>query len=104
MAGHDVAPGSATFFEHGMNRRRDGENGRLRILGELQLLVGTFEAELGNRESERGVDVVEDAARGGKGRGDVLAHPRVLAALPGKNERGLVLHRRGIIHGYNPRE
>ena len=94
VAGHDVAPGRAAFFEHGVNRGRHGENRRLRVLGELELIVGTFEAELRDREAERGVDVVEDAARGRERLGDVLPHSGVLAPLPGKNERGVVLHAR----------
>ena len=54
----------AALFEHGVDRGRDREDRRLRVLGELELIVGTFEAELRDRKSERGVDVVEDAARG----------------------------------------
>ena len=92
VAGHEIAPRGAVLLEHRVQRGRDGEDRRLRVLGELELIVRTFEAELRDREAEGGVDVVEDAARGRILLGDVPAHAGVLTPLAGEDEGGVVFH------------
>ena len=57
--------GEAARGEEPARRGADRENGWLRVLGELQILFGTLEAQLRDREAECGVDVVEDLARRG---------------------------------------
>src|SRR5579872_2008001 len=92
MAGNQIAPRGAELLDHRMNRRGNGENRRLRILRQLQLLLGTLETELRDRESDGPVVVVEHAASGRIFFGDIASHSGVLTALPRKNEGGVVLH------------
>ena len=92
VAGDEVASGGAALFEHRVNRSRHRENCRLRVLRQLQLILGTIEAEVRDRVAERGVDVIEHAPRRRKRLGDIAPHAGVLAPLPGKNECSVVLH------------
>ena len=92
VSGHQIAAGGSFFLENGVQRRRNGEDGRLRVLGQLELIVRPLEAECRERKAERGVDVIEDPPRRRISRGDVLPHPGVLASLPGEDECGVVLH------------
>ena len=92
VAGHEIAPRGAVLLEHGVKRGRDREDGRLRVLGELELILGTLEAERGDGEAEGGVDVVEDPARRRILLGDIPAHPGVLTPLAREDEGGVMFH------------
>jgi hypothetical protein len=46
MSGYDVAPRGSALFEHGMNGGGDGQDGRLRVFRQFELIVRTFETEL----------------------------------------------------------
>ncbi len=92
VAGHEIAADCAEVFQHGVNGGGDGQDGGLRVLGQLELVLGTFEAELGDREAERIIDLPEDAPRDRVGLEDVLPHAGVLAPLAGKDECGVVFH------------
>ena len=60
---------------------------RLRIFGELELLVRTFAHQPEQVLAERLVDLVEHILRGPARVGERRAHPDRLAALPRENER-----------------
>ncbi len=64
----------------------DAEDRRLRVLGEHQLIFGTFETQLAERLAERGVRLGERLAADGKRVGQRLAHADLLRALSGKDE------------------
>jgi hypothetical protein len=86
--GHDAVRG-----QHRRRGRGDGQDGGLGVGGQLELLFRPLEAEL--RElgiAERGVDLVEDAARRREGIGERLAHPRRLRSLSREDE-GQLSHR-----------
>src|SRR5581483_7046384 len=61
MTGDEIAARDSELFQHRVDRGGDGEDRRLRVLRELQLFIGTFEAELRNREAEGFVDLLENA-------------------------------------------
>ena len=63
-----------------------GHDRRLRILGELELLVGTFAHQPEQVLAERLVDLVEHVLRGPARIGERRAHADGLASLSGKNE------------------
>ena len=65
----------------------DGENGRLCVRGQHQLIVGAFETETAQRPSKRRVRFVEELAADRKGFGERLPHADFLRALAGKDER-----------------
>src|SRR5262249_42879301 len=92
VTGDEVAAGCAQILEHGVDCRRYGQHRRLCFLGQFQLILGAFKAEPGDRETEGGVDVVEDLARNGVTLSDVLPHAGVLASLARKDECSVVLH------------
>src|ERR1035438_9208563 len=66
----------------------NGEQGRLRVLGELELLFGSFEAEAGEGQAERIVGLLKDPSRGGVRTGQSLAHPSELGSLAGEEKCG----------------
>src|SRR6266496_368241 len=79
----------AVLRERRHHRRRDGQDGGLRVGGELELLVRPLEAQLRQLLSQRGVDGVEHRARRGRRLGERLAHSGGLRALPREDEREL---------------
>jgi len=56
----------AAFGEHAGGGDRDGEDGWLRVLGELELVFGAFEDELRDREAEGFVGPSKTARAVGK--------------------------------------
>src|SRR5581483_12123846 len=79
------APALAEGLE---NRDRGREEGRLGVLGAVELCLGAFEGEPADGLAERGVGDVEDG-RGGRGRGDEPnPHADRLRTLARKDERG----------------
>ena len=76
----------AAFGKHAGGGDGDGEDRGLRVLGELELVFGAFEDELGEREAEGFVGLVEDGAGGGEVVVEVAAHADGLRALAGKEE------------------
>ena len=73
-------------FQHPHRRERDRHQRRLRVLGERQLLRRPFPHDRAEPVAERGVDLIEYRAGGGKGVGQRLAHADGLTALPWKHE------------------
>ena len=65
---------------------RVGQDRRLRVGGELQLLLGPLEAEPREREAEDRVGLVEDRARRRRRLAERLAHADGLGALAGKEQ------------------
>ena len=62
-----------------------GEDRRLGVLGELELVFGPFEAEAGSqREAQRVVGLGEGGAALGHGVGERAPHADLLRTLPGK--------------------
>jgi hypothetical protein len=62
----------------GPRGRAVGEERRLRVVRQRQLVGRTLEREERQWDAERGVGGFEDLARGRKARGEVLPHPRCL--------------------------
>ena len=80
----------AAFGEDAGGGDGDGEDGGLGVLGELELVFGAFEDELGEREAEGFVGLVEDGAGDGEvGRRD--RGPCRRTASPGRGRGRLVL-------------
>ena len=73
-----------------LQHAQDGEGDRhqrgLRVFGQREGLGRTLEHQLGQALLEGLVHLVEDLARGGKGRGEVTAHAHGLATLAGEDE------------------
>ena len=80
------------LLQHRVEGRRDGQDGRLRVFRQLQLILGTFEAELRDLEPEGLVDFVKDTARVRVSLEEIASHAGVLASLSGEDEGGAVLH------------
>ncbi len=76
----------AFFGEDAGGGDGDGENRRLGVLGELEVVFRTFEDEGGEREAESGIGFFE----GGSGDGECIvegaAHAYILRALAGEEE------------------
>ncbi len=90
MAGGEGGAGDA-FFCEGFREDtgggyRDGEDGGLGVLGELELVVRAFEDEFGEGEAEGLVGLVEEGAGGGEVVVEVAAHAYGLRALTGEEE------------------
>ena len=64
----------------------DGEDGGLGVLGELELVFGALEDELGEGEAQGVVGLFEDGAGGGEVVVEVAAHADGLRALAGEEE------------------
>ena len=76
----------AAFGEDAGGGDGDGEDGGLRVLGELELVFGAFEDELGEGEAESFVGLVEDGASDGEVVVEIAAHADGLRTLAGKEE------------------
>ena len=74
------------FGEDARGGDRDGEDGGLGVLGELELVLGAFEDELGEGEAEGFVGLVEDGAGDGEVVVEIAAHAYGLRALSGEEE------------------
>ena len=83
---------NAFFGEDAGGGYGDGEDGGLGVLGELELVFGAFEDELGEGEAQGFVGLVEDCAGGGEVVIKVAAHADGLRALAGEEE-GWFSHR-----------
>jgi hypothetical protein len=73
-------------FQHAQRGDGDGQDRGLGVLGELQLVFGPFEDNLGERKAERVIGLVKDRARGGRGVIERAAHADGLRALAGKEK------------------
>ena len=74
--------------QHAQRRDAGGQDRRLRVGGERQLLLGPLEAELRQREAERGVGLVEHRrAPRARRRASARAHADLLRALAREQER-----------------
>ena len=69
---------------------RGGEQGRLAVLGPVELLLGTLPREAGDGLAEGGIGGGEHGGGGGGGLGEGAAHADGLAALAGEHEGDLV--------------
>ena len=79
--------GSETSFrEDAMDGDGTGEDGGLRVGGELQLVFGAFEADFGDGETEGFIGLFEDGAGCRILIGELLAHAGVLRGLTWKYE------------------
>jgi len=76
----------ALLAQHAEHRDRGGQDRRLRVPGERQLVLGALEAELRDREAERGVGLLVRALGGLVGVREVAPHADALRALAGKQE------------------
>ncbi len=84
----DVIGLDASFPQHSGRGGRDRQQRRLGILGQLEGVFGTPEAEFGQRKAERGVGFVKDLSRNSEIVSQALAHTGELRSLAGKNEGG----------------
>ena len=66
-------------------------------------VLGPLEAELREREPERGVGALEDLARGARRLADVAPHADFLGALPGKEQREHPAHSSSVWMTSRPR-
>ena len=73
-------------LEHAEGRDGDGEDGGLRVLGELEGVFGTVEDEVGEGETEGVVGLFEDGAGGGVSVVEGAAHAYGLRTLSGEEE------------------
>ena len=80
----DVVRRAAALPQDGEGRGRYRQQRGLGVFGELQLVLGTFEAEAGEGEAEGVVGLLEDAPRGGIGLGQALPMPAAWEPWPGK--------------------
>ena len=86
----ELAPAGADGREVGDAR---GEERRLRVLGAVEVLLGTLPREPGDRLAERLVGGGEHGGGVGRGFGEGAAHADGLAPLAGEHE-GDLAHRR----------
>jgi len=81
------------FFPQDSRRcHRDGQDGRLGDLGELEFFFRTFKAKLRELVTQRRIGLVKCLLRRRIHRRQFFSHADVLRPLPGKNERDLVRH------------
>jgi hypothetical protein len=73
--------------EQAIRRHARRQNSRLCVLGELEAIVGTLEAQTRQPLAQRPVGLVESLAADGKRVGQGLAHSDLLRSLPGKEQR-----------------
>ena len=73
-------------LQHAHHRDRDRHQRRLGILGQGQLILGTFPHQHEQRLAQRVIHLVEHLARRGEGAGQGPAHADGLAALSGEEE------------------
>jgi hypothetical protein len=95
VPGRDVEGQPALRLERAQDRDRIGEDGRLGVAGEGELLLRALPTELGDGEAERVVGLLEHPACDRELEREVAAHPDPLRTLSGKENRGL--------HGPPPR-
>ena len=88
------------------HRQRGGEDRRLAVLGEREVVLGPVEAQGRDREAERGVGLGVGGARQLGAVGQVAAHPDPLRALAREQEGGLhgrrFLHTPGLEESHRP--
>ncbi len=87
VAGHEIGD-KAALAEHGPGGHGDRQQRGLLVLGELELIVGTFKTEARNGEAECIVGFFKRAPRHGKPIGKRLTHAGVLRPLARKKESG----------------
>ena len=73
-------------FQRAQCRERYRHQGRLGIFGQGELILGPLPHHLGQRLTERLIDLGKHGARRRVGLGELGAHADRLAPLPGKNE------------------
>ena len=87
MAGDDVGMNAARR-QHAGGRDADRQDGRLRVLGQRQLVLGPFEAQRRTADpAKRGIGLVERRPRLGERLGQRPAHADLLRTLSGKEKR-----------------
>ncbi len=95
VAGDDVER-EAALAKHAKHRDRRGQDRRLRVLGQREVILGTLPAQLRQREAERIVGLVVGLLREGRLDRQIAAHADSLGALAREQERGL--HRPAVSH------
>jgi hypothetical protein len=78
VPGHVVGRDRHPLLEGSQQRDPGREDGGLLDLGPQQFFFGPFEAELREREAERGIRRVEHLARGGRHLVGIPSHPHFL--------------------------
>src|SRR5262249_12135347 len=77
----------AARLEQARSRHADGENRRLRVLGQHQFGVRPLEGDAAERLAQGRVGLAEGGATDRKGVGERLPHADLLRSLSGKDER-----------------
>ena len=85
MSGY-IAWSYALLGQHPLRCDRDCKDRRLGELRQLQLLFRSAEAEIGDRESQRLIGLLEGLPRDGKIIEELAAHTDCLRALSGKQK------------------
>jgi hypothetical protein len=86
VAGGGADAGGKLIARHRPHCGTVGEQRRLRVVGERQLVGRPVETESAQRDAERLVDTLEHLPGCRKGVGEVAAHAGLLGALAGKEE------------------
>ena len=81
---------NAVLGEHARRRHAHRHDGRLRVLGQAQILFRPFETELRKRKAERRIGLGEGLSGYGKSFGKLAAHANGLRTLPRKEKSNLV--------------
>ena len=84
----------AFVFEHTLGGNRNGQNRGLRNLGQLELVVRSFKAELRERVAKRSISFGEDFTRNRVVVGKLSAHSDCLRSLSRKKKS-----ERRCVHG-----
>ena len=90
----------AVLGQHARRRHAYGHDGRLRVLGQPQILFRPLETEPRKREAERRVGLGEGLCRDRKTLGKIAAHANGLRTLPRKEKSDLGSHFREDCSGY----
>ena len=85
VAGDDAGMNAARR-QHASRGGADGQDGRLGVFRQRQLVLGPVEAQAGQRPAERGVGLVERRPRFGKRLGQRPSHADFLRSLSGKQK------------------
>jgi hypothetical protein len=88
VAGDGVEGQPGLAGQHPEDRHRGGQDGRLAVLGQGQVVLGPLEAQLRDREAQGGVGLVVGATGDVELVGQIAAHTDPLRALAREQEGG----------------